>query len=286
MSDDDDDDVAQEAAIRQRYADASQLINELLLQRGLYQGVDITTDVGAIVEEILREASNIAFDAYCIGCKRETTFRVQSQQVATRSVGGRFSASVNPPKLIGVRAVCQRDWRAYTYIFAITDKRLTKIGQTPSMADIAHGELRGIDRALEDVDRQELGKALGLFSHDTALGAFVYLRRVFERMVDRAYQRQAAAGENIADSRTMRMNERIAALKNELPDAVVRNSGVFSVLSVGLHDLTEEQCAAHFPVVKAVLFQMLEQEEHKRKAAITARETELALQRIIANPEG
>jgi hypothetical protein len=35
-----------------------------------------------------------------------------------------------------------------------------------------------------------------------------------------------------------------------------------------------------------VLFQMLEQEEHKRKAAITRRETEAALQSILNDPTG
>ncbi len=83
----------------------------------------------------------------------------------------------------------------------------------------------------------------------------------------------------------MRMDERVAALKGELPESVVKNSGVFSVLSIGIHELTEEQCGKHFPVLKAVLFQMLEQEEHKRKAVIAASETEAALQRILSNPK-
>ncbi len=83
----------------------------------------------------------------------------------------------------------------------------------------------------------------------------------------------------------MRMEDRIAALKDELPSSVVQNSGVFAVLSIGIHELTETQCAKHFPVLKAVLFQMLEQEEHKRKAAVAAAETEAALQRILSNPK-
>jgi hypothetical protein len=154
------------------------------------------------------------------------------------------------------------------------------------MADIAFGELRTIDRSLERIDRTELGKALGLFSHDAAIGAFAYLRRVFERMIDRSYERQSSAGHPVQGFADMRMDEKVAALKDELPEMVVRNSAVFSVLSLGLHELTEEQCTKHFPVIKAVLFQMLEQEEHKRKAAMTQRETEAALQRILNDPTG
>ena len=93
-----------------------------------------------------------------------------------------------------------------------------------------------------------------------------------------------AAGEPVQGFATKRMDEKVAALKGELPDVAVENSGVFSILSLGLHELTEEQCIKHFPVIKAVLFQMLEQEEHKRKAALTQKETATALKRILDNP--
>lgn len=84
----------------------------------------------------------------------------------------------------------------------------------------------------------------------------------------------------------MPMDRRISALKEELPPRVVRNSAVFSVLSLGLHELTEEQCAEYFPVLKAVIFQMLEQEEHKRRATVAEQETDNALQRILAKSKG
>ena len=260
-----------------------QTVIDLLLSKGLYHAIDTATEVGERVLYELREAVTVSFDTYCAGCRQQATFRIQTQNVATRSIGGRHRENVIPPALFGVRAVCQRKFHVYTYIFTMLDKKLIKIGQLPSLADISHGELRGIDKSLDAVDRRELGKALGLHAHDTALGAFVYLRRVFERMVHRAHDRQSAAGHPVEGFDGMRMDERIAALKDELPEKVVQNSAVFLVLSVGLHELTEQQCAQYFPVLKAVLFQMLEQEEHKRKAAITARETDAALQRILSD---
>lgn len=256
---------------------------DLLLNKGLYHTIDTETEVGKLVLHDLRHGATLSFDCYCVGCRQESTFRIQSQNVATRSIGGRYADQVTPPALFAVRAVCQRNFHVYTYVFNLRKNTLTKIGQAPSLADISFGELRTIDKSLDDVDRRELGKALGLYAHDTALGAFVYLRRVFERMVLRAHQRQSAAGHAVERFDGMRMDKRIAALKDELPAKVVQNSAVFSVLSVGLHELTEEQCAKYFPVLKAVLFQMLEQEEHKRKAAITARETDLALEQILSD---
>lgn len=258
---------------------------DLLLNKGLYYAINAESDVGVRIINMLRQGDTVGFDTYCIGCKRETTFRIQTQKVATRSIGGRYAIHVTPPSIFAARAVCQRGFHVYTYVFTDSDDRLTKIGQTPSVADLSFGELRAIDRSLDKEDRTELGKAIGLSAHDTAIGAFVYLRRVFERMIQRAHERQSEVGNAVKGFETMRMEDRIAALKDELPEKVVENSAVFSVLSVGLHELTEEQCAKHFPVMKAVLFQMLEQEEHKRKAAATARETDAALQKILSDPK-
>lgn len=277
---------ATEAEAKRIETEARQVAFDLLFVQGLYASVAMDTPVGGAIEEKLRYAA-FGFDAYCVSCKRETTFRVAAKEIAGRGASSRYSVHTpTPPTIFAVHATCQRDWTVYTYVVQTAGQKMTKIGQWPSMADIAFGELRAIDKSLDEVDRRELGKALGLFSHDAAIGAFGYLRRVFERMIDRAYERQANAGHPVEGFADMRMDEKMAALKDELPEMAVRNSGVFSILSLGLHELTEEQCTKHFPVIKAVLFQMLEQEEHKRKAAMTQRDTEAALQRILADPTG
>lgn len=265
--------------------ESNDVLVDLLLNKGLYYAIDTGSDVGERVNRKLRIGESVGFDTYCVGCQRETTFRIQTQKVATRTVGGQYSSHVTPPLVFAARAVCQRGFHVYTYVFTDSDDKLTKIGQMPSVADLSFGELRSIDRSLDKQDRKELGKAIGLSAHDTAIGAFVYLRRVFERMIQRAHERQSEAGHAVEGFETMRMEDRIAELKDELPEKIVQNSAVFSVLSVGIHELTEEQCAKHFPVMKAVLFQMLEQEEHKRKAAATARETDAALQKILSDPK-
>ncbi|WP_056371699.1 MULTISPECIES: hypothetical protein [unclassified Sphingopyxis] len=258
---------------------------DLLINKGLYAGIDATTEIGDLVQVILAEGQPVVFDTYCVGCRDKSTFRVQTERVGTKSISSRPGQIIIQPRTFAVQVVCQRAAHIYSYIFTKAADDVVKIGQFPSAADVSFGELRSIDKALDPIDRRELGTALGLFAHGTVLGAFVYLRRVFERMIWRAHERQTQAGHPIEGFATMRMDQRIAALKDELPVSVVQNSGVFSVLSIGIHELTEEQCGKHFPVLKSVLFQMLEQEEHKRKAAIAASETEAALQRILSDPK-
>jgi hypothetical protein len=55
------------------------------------------------------------------------------------------------------------------------------------------------------------------------------------------------------------MDEKIAALKSHLPDIVVRNAKVYSILSLGLHELTEEECARVYPLVDESVIAMLEE---------------------------
>ena len=262
---------------------ASRMAQDLLLRKGLYRSIDVNDEVGQAAEDKIREARLGTFDCYCIGCKKETPFIVAAIDVPTSGGGLRHRNALSfPPSVFAVRAVCQRDLITYMYVFQKIGDRVLKIGQQPSLADISFGELRGIDKALEATDRKELGKAIGLFAHDAASGAFVYLRRVFERMILRAYQRQAARSGPVEGFDGMRVDEKIAALKDELPERVVRNSAVFSVLSVGIHELSDDECVNLFPVLKAVIFQMLEQEEHKRKKEISDRETDAAFQALLS----
>lgn len=258
------------------------LVVDLLLQKGLYSYVQVKGEIEQEAERQIRNASVGTFDCYCTTCKQATPFIVQSIGIVHAGGGLRHGdALAHPPSVIALRSVCQRDLTTYLYTFQKVGDRLIKIGQLPSMADISFGELRDIDNGLEAVDRKELGTALGLFAHGAAAGAFVYLRRVFERMIQRAHQRHGSESDDGFDR--MRMDEKIQVLKGALPDRVVTNRRVFSVLSQGVHELTDDQCKALFPLVKSVIFQMLEQEAHRRRKEANEKETDAALQAVLTS---
>jgi hypothetical protein len=275
---------AEHEDLRKVVATARAAALDLVFHKGLYSYIKTDDRTGSNAETLIREAKLGTFDCYCIRCQKETPFIISPLSI--KSTGGGLrdgNALAQPPHIFGLRAVCQRDLTTYSYAFKEVDKRIVKIGQHPSMADIAFGELKGIDKGLDQTDRAELGKALGLFSHDAALGAFTYLRRVFERLISRAHQRQADRGNPVEGFATKRMDEKIAALSGELPERVVRNSAVFSILSLGIHELSDEKCKVIFPLMKAIIFQMLEQEEHQRREAIAERETESAFQALLSS---
>jgi hypothetical protein len=57
-----------------------------------------------------------------------------------------------------------------------------KIGQYPSYATVAQGYIK-THRKLLSKPGEELTKAIGLAAHDAGIGAFTYIRRIFERLI-------------------------------------------------------------------------------------------------------
>jgi hypothetical protein len=158
---------------------------------------------------------------------------------------------------------------------------IVKIGQYPPHAELVAGRLKAVSKIADPLDVRELRRAAGLISHDAAIGAFVYLRRVFERIIKGAWQSAIDAGETLPDPVGLRMPERIAALKNHLPEIVVKNAKVYGILSLGLHELTEEECARSYPILEESVIAMLEEahshlEKRKREGRITAAVTRLS----------
>lgn len=269
---------------RPKRAEAADLMRKLLIESPLYAKIEGEADLFEEIDLIIETKSALEFDLYCVKCSQVTPWAIKPY-VSANSGGGsgsRYQTQMYVPTVKVVNAVCLRKQHFNTYILHRYSLVVQKIGQTPSMADMAFGELKAIP-GIGSQDRKELGRALGLFSHDTPLGAFVYLRRVFERMILRAHEQfKEETGAYITDWQTLRMGERIRALGSTLPGDVSQNAGVFSLLSRGIHELSDEDAEVLFPLVKAVIFQMLGDEERHRQAALERRETQIALQAAIA----
>jgi hypothetical protein len=148
--------------------------------------------------------------------------------------------------------------------------RLRKIGQWPSLADIAASGIDEYRAFIAPADLAELKRAVGLAAHGIGIGSFVYLRRIFERLVNEAAERAVAADKTFdrAAFVTLRMEDKLQAVKDYIPDWMVENRKLYSILSLGLHDLSEDACKAAFPAVKQAILALLEQhaEEARRKA--------------------
>jgi hypothetical protein len=123
--------------------------------------------------------------------------------------------------------------------------------QYPSKADLATPEMQKYRKVLGDETFRELTRSVGLASHGVGVGAFVYLRGIFEILIEKA--RQEASTEQGWDEQAFekdRLDEKILRLKSHLPQFLVNNRALYGIRSVGVHKLSEVECLEAFPFVR------------------------------------
>lgn len=159
-----------------------------------------------------------------------------------------------------VQLKCQRHGHSYSYYFDLKNGTLQKVGQLPSMEDIAFSDIEKYRNVLGKAYFSELHRAGGLASYGVGIGSFVYLRRIFERLIYQHKEEFDPGGTKLSQFSGLRMDEKVSALSAVLPAAVIKNKAAYSILSKGLHELSETECSKHFPVVRAAIILMLEQD--------------------------
>ena len=224
-----------------------------------------------------------SLDIYCPECGRHSVFTLmQEAKYSDRSHFNNY--------IFSLWFSCSRDIaHKAIFVFLAHKGTLQKIGQTPSLADISIPDLRKYRPVLGDDRFRELARGIGLVSHGVGVGAFVYLRRIFEWLIESAHSDAIKdtgwSEENYVRSR---MDEKISLLKDHLPEFLVQNRGLYGILSVGVHTLTEEECLAAFPAVRLAIELILDDslEKHERQSKVKAAAKSLEdLKSSIAKPE-
>ena len=198
-------------------------------------------------------------DAWCPKCKRPSVFRISSQMQSY----GDGKKTLPYSGLISITAKCSRgEEDSYSgcqfplyIIFAKREGAVTKIGQSPSAAVLEFGALDdAFDKELDASRRKELGTAIGLRAHGVGIGSFVYLRRIFEAVVEEAHaQAKTEQGWDDDTYQKARMSERLQLLHAYLPSRLVAAADLYGILSVGIHDLSDDTCLENFVLVKSAI---------------------------------
>ena len=185
------------------------------------------------------------YDSFCPYCGRDTVFSLE-RSMYLQYVNGKCTRVSD---------------HVVSFFLKTKDKTIQKIGQFPSLADTQIGELNKFRAVMDKEISGEFYKAIGLSAHDVGIGAFVYLRRVLERLIAKREITAIRAGKISASALTgKRVNERIKLLRGFLPDILVDNAKIYSVLSKGVHELEEKECLAVFPALRDLMFFILEED--------------------------
>jgi len=262
---------------------------EFLLSVPLYKIYELETDsLARLLYDLGRE--HLTVDSHCIECGKSSTFK--------RTIPYFHNAHLSSPgSYYEVTLLCTRESQHRLKFYVRVGKNfLVKVGQYPSTADLVQAEVTKYRKVLGD-RYTEFTRAIGLAAHGVGVGSFVYLRRIFEDLITKAYESASTDVEwqrnNAAGFIEKRMNEKILLLKDFLPDFLVQNREMYGILSKGVHDLTEQECLTYFPVVQngieLILDEEIERLDKKRKTSATQKAID-AIRSKIANkptePEG
>lgn len=256
---------------------------EILLELPLYKSVDVSNYDRKFILDL--RAHNFQIDAYCVGvdCERQSIFKTK------RTYGG-GAGQPSPPVdwmfgdgTFSVFINCERCNCDYDYYFRMEEKHLMKIGQFPALTEILGADREKYKKLLSVDNFSELRRADGLASHGVGIGAFVYLRRIFERLILDHHKLLEDKGQGVPEFASKHMDEKIGALREILPPALVEHKSTYGILSKGLHELDEKTCLKYFPIVRTAIILILEQDLQAQSTREA--ETELRRQLNVINQE-
>lgn len=216
------------------------------------------------------------FHGYNSEIKENTTFEILRNKYE-RGVFNPYRANTGYHQF---QLRCVRTDIIYTYFFLLVEREdnkqearffLSKIGQFPSIADLEFSKFDKYKKTLKPEDLRELKKAVGLSANGIGIGAFVYLRRVFENLIEEKHQEIINLSTWDEEKyKYSKVDEKILLLKDKLPLLMVEYRKVYSIISKGIHELSEQECLEYFNVVLDAITLILEEEfkineEIKRK---------------------
>ncbi|TFE02875.1 short-chain dehydrogenase [Jeotgalibacillus salarius] len=239
-------------------------VDKLIKFTPLYKTINIDSDNYQFIFSFLNENFSNQFDSYCIHCKNESTFKKVTDESYTYNLQLKKITAQDLSIFYGFHLIeykCSRnETHSYSFSYRFQDLELTKIGQFPSIADIATQTIQKYRKVLKK-DYNDFSRAIGLYSHGVGAGSFVYLRRIFENLIEETKEKFSSTQSDWNDDKYQksRMDEKIDILKSDLPEFLVKNRILYGILSKGIHELSEEKCIELFPHVKLAIELILDE---------------------------
>jgi len=242
---------------------------DFYLNYPLYKEVDFGNTFNHQIEQLI--AAFNTFDSYCPECGEHSVFTRNPSESDIIFYHGHLQHGYRKHFFN-----CARHQKhKLVFVLYLSEERSTiqKVGQNPSVADLNMHDVKKYALVLSKEYFNELKKAIGLAAHGVGVGSFVYLRRIFESLIEEA-KAEALKDDSFDEQafKTARMNEKIKLLSGHLPPFLVENHQLYGILSKGVHELSEQECLDAFPVVKVGIELILDEHivEKQRKEKIEA----------------
>lgn len=274
------------------------VFGDFLVNKGLYDEIEITKD--NIFELADLVGGHVKIDIYCPKCEESRVFsckmipyywyddhnkEIKGRTLEEEIVSWQQIQSIKEPfspeepwtwtnisieddtRLMIFKFFCAMDNTHHLdYIVLTYGNKMKKIGQYPSVADLSFPELKEYRKVMTKEDEKELKRAIGLFASGIGVGSFVYLRRIFERIIVTASQKAIKEGKiKEEEFGKAHVDEKIKMLAEYLPKSLVNNYVFYGIISKGIHELSEDDCLEFFPVMQSFIMMILRQWEKVRR---------------------
>lgn len=263
-------------------AKANTFLNEELFLYPLYKKINIEglelTDIFPIADTKV--------ELYCHKCKKRRIFDflLTGDSYFFKENAPISSGAFNPNTLKKFGGMLEEN--KYFYFIAksdcghnliilfeiIDENNIMKIGQSPSIYDMNESiNNKAFLKELGEEYAYYYKTACSLNSFNSNIGAMTYLRRIFEKLlIDCFNENQDILNMNKQSFMILKMDQKVETLKQFLPSLMFDNgfNSIYSKISDGIHNLTEEECQKIFsPLRMAIEEILIEKMEEKDKKA-------------------
>lgn len=268
-------------------------VDEFYINTSLYDKFLIANSDKGAVFNLIYYAGTI--DCFCPTCGQVSVFQADNNRPIKNRNPNLPSITINDSSewttniedstfhVIKIFKCVRNNQHQLTFYISISDKILQKVGQLPSIADLNSFGIAKFKKILGHELYSEFNRGIGLFSHGVGVGSFVYLRRIIENFIIKPAYEEAkkSTGWDDEEFQKLRVTERIKKLKEYLPDFLVQNSTLYSIVSKGIHELTEDECNEYFPVLRECMEYVLteiqaQKEMEEQKKILTKKIGEIA----------
>ena len=248
---------------------------DFLINSGLYNKVEVTEEVFSDLTNFYRGYGEI--EVFCPRCEKDRVFKRPTSYWANdnRKDKNAFS-ELFPSYRFNIEQYnfeCTKDSNHklfYTIMCFVENnkKYMIKIGQFPSRTDLSRPTFLKYKK-LKNNYYQDLNRATGLFDSGIGIGSFIYLRRIIEQLIEQAGNRAINEAKITSEQFEFRkidcerqtrntVVEKIILLRGYLPDVMADSPQIYSIVSKGVHELSEEECLGYFPILQSGIQMILD----------------------------
>ena len=211
--------------------------------------------------------NTIKLELYCPICKEKRIFKCGdidkigyglNADLTTRNKAVLTESNL----LIIYKFSCEYNHRFKMIMETLGDNELIKIGQFPSPMFFSDKINNDVFKILDKNEKSYYMLSVKSHNNNLNIASFVYLRRVFESLLEKAIKQSNTNFDG------MKTKDKIKHLVKEgLLNDMLMNTGynvLYSLLSDGVHNLSEEQCKEQYELLKSAVEIILEDEIYKR----------------------